>query len=214
MAYTDILRNIEARTKGTRPKQFTKQGLGGPAAVEAAANRAGSWGTLSSGLAAKQEQARRAAASGAQAGKRSQLASLKEKLSSMDWTRKRAEDGGWNFFDPGGKPTSASEFASNKGLNLSTVLGGSQNPDDQQFLEEFSAAKSVLGTATRNAAEAGDGNPFLIKSVFDEEKGENVDVADYIDYRKDLLLPLMEKYRHVWSFHGPKEQAIRRQLGM
>lgn len=53
------------------------------------------------------------------------------------YTRVKAPDGGYNFYDPTGKPISAKQYADVNQTTEDKVLAGSQNPIDLAYQQDF-----------------------------------------------------------------------------
>lgn len=66
-----------------------------------------------------------------------------------NYQRKRAPDGGWNFYDGDGNPITAKDYADAFGKSTADVLSGSENPmdigyqEDYQNLQDFVTALST-----------------------------------------------------------------------
>jgi len=57
-------------------------------------------------------------------------------LNKLGYSRKRANDGGWNFYKSG-EPITAQEISEEVGTSMSTLLAGSTNPNDTEYLKEI-----------------------------------------------------------------------------
>lgn len=79
---------------------------------------------------------------------------LKAKASGEGYTRTKAPDGGWNFFDNQGNSISAYQFANATGNNPADVLKDSENPIDIQYNQDYNNLQDFFAASMSGDKEA------------------------------------------------------------
>lgn len=75
------------------------------------------------------------------AAQKAQQAALQD---GSKYTRVKAPDGGYNFFDPTGKPISAQQYAAINNTTEDKVLSGSTNPIDLGYIQDYNNLQAYL----------------------------------------------------------------------
>lgn len=110
----------------------------------AAGNAMGMTGATAKANSDIEEGQRKAAEAAAEAA--AKVKAIREKakaeyeaaLSDPDnFKREVSDDGGYNFFDPTGKPISVREYSKATGKQIDKALEGSNNPNDAKFTSEY-----------------------------------------------------------------------------
>jgi len=132
-------------------------------------------GTQADIIAKQEEQARQA-----------KIDSLKDQLDPSKYQKVRKADGGFDFLDPSGQKIDINTYAQRTGERRADILKDSENPIDQQYVNDFVNANDLM-----QAVYNGD------KQTVSDIVAQNPDLKDKKpeDYLKELIL----KYPHLYG---------------
>lgn len=145
----------------------------------AAVNRAGkAQGAVASQMAEDEEKRRQAALKAAQ-----------DRIDPSKYQRIRKNDGGFAFYDPSGKEIDIDTFSKATGSRRSDILKDSDNPLDQQFLDDYAKMNEVNQAIWRNDSTAILGYQLAFPELF---KNGN-------PTPEQVNRLLLEKYPHIFG---------------
>lgn len=144
----------------------------------------------------------------AEAARKAQMQKIQDQLDPSKYQRVRSKDGGFDFFDPEGKPIDIKRYAQVTGMNPSKILADSDNPFDRQYVNDYQNTRDLI-TAVQN----GDTDTI---STF---KAENQDLGSMKP--EDIMRELIRKYPHIYgggnyndSYKNNNSPLLRYNLGM
>lgn len=185
MPYKKTIRDV---TKAAQQSKPMTKGLSGPAWMAARSGRRDMYSGIGSELSSRQESYER------------QLMSQRQAQEEEgEYERVRADDGGWNFFDPQGNPVPAAEYATAAGQTLPWALSGSENQDDTAFMSKFKALKDIVSQANAN----------MMEKSLDEPRLYDPKTKKYYKLGFDPKVKLQElaqQYPHVYGGYLNRNQ--------
>lgn len=119
---TPELQNLFAAQAKTAPAQLANQALAG----QAATNVSNAYNALNNSYQQKI------------------AAYYNQKQAAANYQQVKSPDGGFNFFDDKGQPIPAWKFAAAQGKDVTQVLAGSDNPVDQQYINDHKTMDSLM----------------------------------------------------------------------
>lgn len=121
-----------------------------------------------------------------EAARKAQMQSLADKLDPSKYRRERKADGGFAFFDPDGKEIGVDRYAQMTGMRLVDILKDSENPIDQEYINDWSNM-NTLAQAMYN------GDQETVSAFIAQNPG--------LKDRKpeDLMIELIKKYPHMYG---------------
>lgn len=130
-----------------------------------------------------------------EAARQQKISSLQDQLDPSKYYKVRKSDGGFDFFDPTGKKIDVSTYASRTGQNRDSILKDSDNPIDQEFVNDYSNMQDLVNASNNRDLSTvqayADNNPDL-KINYDQKSGQ-------INNIQDLLKQLISKYPHLYG---------------
>lgn len=137
-------------------------------------------GAAASSTAAAEEE--RAAAA-----RQSEIQRIQNKLDPNKYQMRRKEDGGFDFLDPEGNMIDINQYSQVTGQRPSDILKYSDNPLDQQYINDYSKTKSII-TAIQ------DGDDIALQDYLKDE--QNIDIKQSPE---DLMKELIRRYPHIYG---------------
>jgi len=122
----------------------------------------------------------------AEAARQAELQRLKEKLNPDNYKMVKKEDGGFDFFDPDGNAIDVKKFADVNGTTPAKILANSDNPFDQQYVNDYNNTKDLI-TAIQN----GDNETVAKFRASNEQIGTMKP--------EDIMRELIKKYPHIYG---------------
>jgi hypothetical protein len=115
-----------------------------------------------------------------------------------NFKRVPSQDGGYNFTDGAGNKITAWQYAAATGQDMSSVLKGSQNPNDQQYIKDESILNNLSNAwysqdplaQDKAAQQAGFKNASDLHSTLQKQG---------INTPQDLWKAFMNSYPNVWG---------------
>lgn len=145
----------------------------------AAVSRAGkAQGAVASQMAEDEEKRRQAALKAAQ-----------DRIDPSKYQRIRKNDGGFAFYDPSGKEIDIDTFSKATGSRRADILKDSDNPLDQQFLDDYTTMNEINQAIWRNDS----ATIQEYQSVFPELFKNGNPTPEQVNRL------LLEKYPHVFG---------------
>lgn len=89
-----------------------------------------------------------------EAAVKAQIQKLQDQTDPSKYQKVRKDDGGFAFFDPSGKEIDIDKFAKMTGQRRIEVLADSENPLDQQFIDDYDQMNNLNQAIWRNDTEA------------------------------------------------------------
>lgn len=123
----------------------------------------------------------------AEAARQAQIKALQDKMDPSKYTVRRKDDGGFDFFDPDGKPIDISEYAKVTGVRPADILSKSENPFDMQYVNDYNNTHDVVD-AIQN------GDQATLQTYLKENKGINPKST-----AQDIMQDLIKKYPHIYG---------------
>lgn len=124
-----------------------------------------------------------------------QLQRLKDQQDPSKWQKIRKADGGFDYLDPAGNKVSVSQFAQATGQTRAQALDGSENPLDQQFLNDYNNLQDLTTDINNNDT---------TKIATFLENHQNIDPNTK---PQDLMKELVKKYPHIFGT-GTYQQSL------
>lgn len=123
----------------------------------------------------------------AEAARRAQIQKLQDKLDPSKYQMRRKQDGGFDFLDPEGNFIDINRYAQVTGQRPSDILKYSDNPFDQQYINDYNNTKGVI-----EAIQMGDTDTLqaLLKD------NQNIDPNMKPE---DLMKELIRRYPHIYG---------------
>lgn len=118
--------------------------------------------------------------------RRAKAQEISNKLDPSKFTKVRKADGGFDFFDPEGKPISINDYAQVTGQRRVDVLKDSENPIDQEYINDWNNANE-LAQAFYNGDE-------LTKQAYMQANPDLKNVSP-----QDFMSELIKKYPHLYG---------------
>ena len=134
------------------------------------------------------------------AAREAQMRSLSDKLDPSKYRRERKADGGFAFFDPSGKEIGIDRYAQVTGLRLADILKDSENPIDQEFVNDWTNMND-LAQAMYN------GDTDTINAFIDQ----NPDLKGVKP--ENLMVELIKKYPHLYGRGSYQQTLLNRGMG-
>jgi hypothetical protein len=128
------------------------------------------------------------------AAREARMRELSDKLDPSKYRRERKADGGYAFFAPDGKEIGIDQYAQVTGLRLADILKDSENPIDQEFVNDWSNMNSLMQSMYN-----GD------QSTIDAFVQQNPQLKDMKP--QDLMTELIRKYPHLYG-RGSYQQTL------
>lgn len=142
-------------------------------------------GVASAQQADDEEKARRAAAE-------ARARELQDKLDPSKYQKIRKDDGGFSFFDPSGKEIDIDTYAKRTGQRRVDVIKDSDNPIDQQFIDDYNQMNDLNQAVWRNDTAALAEYKSMFPDLFSRGGGIN-------PTPEDITKKLLEKYPHIYG---------------
>jgi hypothetical protein len=142
-----------------------------------AVQRAGRAMDVTSAQDADEEKKRREAA------RQAEIQKLQDSMDPNKYQKQRKDDGGFAFFDPSGKEIDIHTYAQRTGQRRVDVLKDSENPLDQQYIDDWSQMNDLNQAVWRNDKTAMDTFPAEFRSLTPEQ----------------INRKLLEKYPHIYG---------------
>lgn len=196
MADARLAQFSDAVLKGARnkaPKSSIKEvskAMEGTFALGAVQRAGKGQGVAATQIAEDEERRRQAALAARQA-------ELQDKLDPSKYKQVRKEDGGFAFYDPTGKEIDIADYASVTGLRRVDILKDSENPIDQQYMQDYSTINDIT-----QALWTGD------KETVDGLKGQYPQLFTQGMTPEMLSKQLMDWYPHMYK-RGGYQQTLR-----
>jgi len=130
-----------------------------------------------------------------------QVSDLKEKMAQMkeagygDYNKTKNEIGGWNYFDQEGNPISAWDFSKGKGVSVSEALSGSDDPNDQQFNDDYKKINQILAMSDKEF------DTWRQELAIDYPEQSEWDKKKWVEYIRD-------RYGSVFGQYKPYESQM------
>lgn len=148
---------------------------------------------ISGGGALAGEKAQEADAAD-KAAREAQMRELSDKLDPSKYQKIRKDDGGFKFVDPSGKEIGIDQYAQVTGQRLADILKDSENPIDQEYVNDYVNMNSLM-----QAMYNGD------QSTVDQFVQQNPDLKNLKP--QDLMTELVRKYPHLYG-QGSYQQTL------
>lgn len=134
-------------------------------------------------------------AKAAEAARQAKIQSLQDQLDPSKYYKVRKNDGGFDFYDPTGKRIDVSTYASRTGQDRDQILKNSDNPIDQEFVNDYGNMRDLVNASNNRdaatvAAYAAQNKDLKIN--YDKNTGQ-------INNINDLLKQLIAKYPHLYN---------------
>jgi hypothetical protein len=128
-----------------------------------------------------------AEAKAAEAARQSKIQQLQDMSDPNKYKAIRKNDGGFDFKDPAGNPIDINTYAQRTGISRADILKNSDNPVDQQFVNDYNNVNTVMQAAFNKD-----------QATVDEFKRQNNVPANMPinDYLKNVLI---KKYPHLYG---------------
>lgn len=136
-------------------------------------------GGLASEAAAQEKAA-------ADAARRAQIEKLQAMNDPSKYQKVRKQDGGFDFLDPDGNKIDITRYAQVTGQRASSILSDSDNPFDQQYVNDYSNTKNLI-----DAINNGD------TDTINGFKANNASIGAMKP--EDLMRELIRKYPHIYG---------------
>lgn len=146
-----------------------------------------SFGNVLAGLTAGTGAVGAAADAAEKAAASAQIQKLKDRNDPSKFQKIRKQDGGFDFLDPEGNPVSVSTWAKATGATRAEALDGSENPLDQQFLNDYNNMND-LNTSINN------GDAAAVKTFM-----QNNQSIDPNTKPQNLMKDFAKKYPHIFG---------------
>lgn len=128
------------------------------------------------------------------AARDAKMREISDKLDPSKYRRERKADGGFAFYDPSGKEIGIDKYAQITGLRLADILKDSENPIDQEFVNDWSNM-NTLAQAMYN------GDQETV-NAFVQQNPELKNIKP-----EQLMFELIKKYPHLYG-KGSYQQTI------
>lgn len=116
-----------------------------------------------------------------------QLQRLQDMQDPNKYQKIRKSDGGFEFLDPMGKPISVSQYAQVTGLTRAAALKDSENPLDQQFVNDYNNLQNLTDDINNH-------DTTRIATFMQNNKSIAPDAKP-----QDLIQNLVKKYPHIFG---------------
>lgn len=123
----------------------------------------------------------------AKAARAAEAEKIRNKLDPSKYQRVRKEDGGFDFLDGDGNRIDIKRYAEVTGLRPSDILKDSDNPLDQQYVNDYSNTKGVI-----DAIQQGDSD--TLQGFLRENQSIDPNMKP-----EDLMRELIRKYPHIYG---------------
>lgn len=124
----------------------------------------------------REEQARRA-----------EMQKIQDKLDPSKYTMRRKEDGGFDFIDPDGNLIDINRYSQVTGQRPADILKYSDNPFDQQFVNDYNNTKGVI-----DAIQQGDTD--TLQAYLKDNANIDPNMKP-----EDLMKELIRRYPHIYG---------------
>lgn len=128
------------------------------------------------------------------AARDAKMREISDKLDPSKYRRERKADGGFAFYDPSGKEIGIDQYAQITGMRLADILKDSENPIDQEFVNDWSNMNTLAQAMYNGDQETVNAfvqqNPNL-KNIKPEQ----------------LMFELIKKYPHLYG-KGSYQQTL------
>lgn len=141
---------------------------------------------MASNVAAEQERQAEAARQARIRELEERQKKLQEESDPGNYRLERKEDGGFDFYDAAGNRIDVNQFARDTGTTPAAILSKSDNPFDQQYVNDYSNTKDLI-TAIQN----GDQRRIQAYTANNEGIGSK--------RPEDLMRELIKKYPHIYN---------------
>ena len=121
-----------------------------------------------------------------EAARQARMRELSDRLDPSKYQRVRKSDGGFDFFDPSGKKININQYAQVTGQRLVDILKDSENPLDQEYINDWSDMNTLM-QASYN------GDATTVSSFVDQ----NPELKGLSP--QDYALALVRKYPHLYN---------------
>ena len=199
MPYGEAINRLTGQSAALDPESYRRPGRSGETALGAMLGMSGAMTERSGQLGQRMESYRREQAAKAEAAR-------KEK----DYQRVRNPAGGYTFYDPNGQQISPMAWMAATGAeNLEDVLGGSLDPGDIRFINEWTNLKKTQATGKETVI-LDPNDPEDQKIITDAMIGKNIGAYEsegryYMDrdvspnYFEEEKKRLYQNYPHIFK---------------
>lgn len=140
-------------------------------------------GVVAGQIADDEEKRRRAAAE-------AQMRAIQDQADPSKYNKLRKDDGGFAFFDPSGKEIDIDTYAKRTGQRRVDVIKDSENPVDQQFIDDYEQMNDLNQAVWKNDAAAISEYKSLFPELFSGNKSPTPE---------EINRKLLEKYPHIYG---------------
>lgn len=125
-----------------------------------------------------------------QAEQQRRIQELQDQTDPAKFKQLRKDDGGFAFYDPSGKEIDINTYAQRTGQRRTDVLQDSENPIDQQYIDDYVQMNDLNQAVWRGDAAAIDEYKMLYPDLFKGDKSPTPE---------DVTKKLLEKYPHIYG---------------
>lgn len=133
-----------------------------------------------------------------QAAAQARINEIKDQMDPSKYQRVRKADGGFDFFDPSGKPINVETYARRTGQRRVDVLSDSENPLDLQFVDDYKKMNDLNQAVWSNDTATLSEYQSIFPDLFAGGKSPTPE---------ELNKKLLEKYPHMFGL-GSYQQSV------